>query len=247
MPANDDSTDHDARTNRNPRSDQPHDRTPMPDNPDIPTDDIDPRNRDDDATFTEIKRKTFGGLGQDNIEEIREVTDIESGTSVKEIDVSAYCYCGRPNTVDDTRRCSQCTRICCVHCGAIHNRYVHCRDCAEELYALDRQVFFALYLLDQDTLALEDLVDVELIDGQPVNVILTDAATTLIEHGYIQTTDDETPNTITVDADNPLTPEGREALAVGSQLYGEDDDVEDLEDQLTRQKIAQRHSTNTFR
>lgn len=219
--------------------------------PTMPNDTTDPNDEplDDrlgdlpsESSFDKEILKKLGERGSGVLEHVQKSTDLDTLDEQVDVTTLSFCTCGHPIVeYDPVRRCVSCDAICCTQCRIRHNRYNYCPQCIRRAFSLTRQVFIALYLLDQNTLDLTDLWDAELIDREPVRIVISDAATTLVEHDYIQTDGTPTPTATTrlpLDTDNPLTAQGKEALHIGEQLYGDDTDIADLQEQLEVQNIA---------
>jgi hypothetical protein len=120
----------------------------------------------------------------------------------------------------------ECNELACPLCRLRLHRRCYCPDCAEQAFALDKRVFLSLLFLQKDVLELDDLLHVDTVGDTPVELAIDRAATTLIEHDYVDTETGE------------LTAAGTEALAVGEQLYGEDTDVQSVLQQIRVQEVV---------
>jgi hypothetical protein len=197
-------------------------------------------------TFDKEERHRLGQRGDEHIGHTREQTDLDGMTKVEDVTVTSYCKCGEPVlTVENTYRCCGCDAMCCSNCRLKLTRYNYCPQCARQEYAVDKQTYLTLYLLDKEEMEPADLVTTETVDTELEAVTIDPAATTLLEHSYIQTDDttidQERPAlAAAVDEEEPLTTAGKEALHVGEMLYGDDPDVEALEDELTMKQVTNR-------
>ena len=198
-------------------------------------------------TFDKEERHRLGQRGEEHIGHTREQTDLDGMTKVEDVTVTSYCECGEPVlTVENTYRCCSCDAMCCSNCRIKLTRYNYCPACAQAEYQVDKQVYLTLYLLDKEELEPADLVATEIVDTDLETVTIDPTATTLIERDYIRT--DNTTDTgidrpaivAAIDEDDPLSVAGKEALHVGDMLYGDDPDVEALEEELTLKQVTHR-------
>lgn len=176
-----------------------------------------------------FKKETIRRIGDPDDHVLdRATSTTDPGTMNQQNDVVIHpCKCG--NTVQDftvISQCSLCRQKCCPECRVTLSRQIRCPDCAEQEFHLTKAVFIALYLLDNTT---DDLFHQQIEDT---------AATTLLEHNYVQVEAAGQDGQIRVNPDDPLSVSGKEALHVGEQLYSDDEDVNRLMDELTIQQVA---------
>lgn len=208
----------------------PHDsdESDAPDDKDIPA--------TGSQTFTETTTKRVGDIGDDVYKQVSTTTDPTGMTKTKEIKTTAYCSCGVPiKETPDSYRCSRCTDLCCTVCHVEIGRRKHCQDCAEHEYDLSKPVYLTLLRLDEAVLAPSALVTTATVNGDPVLVPVNDTAATVLDRHYVTV---DTDQSAAIDGDTPLSVQGREALHVGDQLYGDDPDVQELKDDLTLHNAA---------
>lgn len=171
------------------------------------------------------RQRRLGQRGNPIFQRETETTDLDDmrERSVEEV---GACYCGRPVTEESIRRCVACNLVCCESCEVIVRRRVFCQTCAEQGFGLDKPVFINLHLIDQGAITARDLVQIDVDEtGEPVEVRINETARPLIENGYI--TDE-----------GSLTQRGREALHIGRQLFGADDDVQQLMQDMRIEEVA---------
>lgn len=173
-------------------------------------------------------QRRVGERGNPIFGRTRETTDLE-GMRETEVETTGTCYCGRPVTDrEEVRRCVACDLLCCRSCQVVVRRQVACQSCVVRGYGLDKGAFLTLYFLDADLVALDDMVDVVAgPDGTPIEVRVDDAASRLVANGYVAD-------------DGSLTRAGREALSVGEQLYGEEQDVRQAIREARIREVADR-------
>lgn len=207
----------------------------MPD--DHPLDDIDAQ---DPNTFTKEQTIQFGTRGADVWEREETETDLESMTESVEITSISFCNCGISNRINENQqpyRCCSCERIACSECVIEIRRYHYCPDCVQQAYGIDRTTYKALYLLEENVRTVDDLLETDVAEDQVITVRIDDAADTLLDRGYIRTDHDDEDDhrrseAATVDNDRALSAEGREALHIGDELFGNDPDVQELKDEV---------------
>ncbi|AGB36915.1 hypothetical protein [Natronococcus occultus] len=178
-------------------------------------------------TFEQTEQTRVGERGSPVLEEERTATDLASLTETTEQTAVALCTCGAPYTAaPEVHRCVQCDALACPRCVLRLHRRQYCPRCAEHVYELDKRVFLSLLFLQQEVIALEDLLQVETVAEAPVEIAVDHAATVLTNNNYVDTDT------------GTLTPDGQEALHVGKQLYGEDGDVQSVVQQLRVQDVS---------
>lgn len=174
--------------------------------------------------------KRYGSRGSETREARYEDQDLDSlEERVVEVD-DGFCVCGAPLTgsKEEVYRCSSCDILCCHRCE-VEISYSHlCPECAARDYRVDKGVFQLLLLVDHDLITLEDLVTVEELPGDLTEIRVDEAATILVEHGFIS------------DDDSSLTPTGRESLHVGAQIWGDDPDIRELKQNIRVKQVASR-------
>lgn len=182
---------------------------------------------DQDETFDQTDRTRVGERGYPYLEEEQRHTDLDSLDRVTDQIGVAICTCGGPLIDHDhVHRCRECEAIACPRCILrLHRRYV-CPDCAETIYAFDKAVFLRLLSLKHELLALDDLVQVDTIGDEPVEIAVDRAGTIVTEYDYVNTETEQ------------LTPRGQEALTVGKQLYGDDDDIQSVLQTIRVQEVV---------
>ncbi|QLG61949.1 hypothetical protein [Halorarum salinum] len=186
----------------------------------------------DPVTDNTYQKKTTRRIGDPDafvVDDATTTTDV--GTMNQHTDVVIRpCKCGNTEQELSTiSQCSRCTEKCCPKCRITLSRRIRCPDCAEQEFHLTKAVFIALYRLDVHEHGGTDLLE----------QVEHTAAVTLIEHNYIQIEAAvEEDGTLAVDADNPLSVAGKEALHVGEQLYNDDEDVARLKQELIIQQVA---------
>lgn len=188
---------------------------------------------DTDPTDTYEKdiTKRIGPRGSPAFERTHRETDLEDLTTQIEHTTHPICTCGAPlSATGQVYRCCGCELIACRLCIIRLHRYHYCPTCARIEYALDKRIFVSLLFLQHDILKPEDLTTIDTIDDEPVEITIDRAASVLVEHDYL-------------DDDGTLTPEGTEALHVGKQLYGEDDDVQSMLQQIRIREVVNNGGT----
>lgn len=189
-----------------------------------------------DSTFDKETIKRLGQRGTDVIEHEHKRVDPDTMEQGKDVTLLPFCNCGDPiNDLGNVYRCCRCDDIACSNCRIRLTRRTYCPNCATHEYNVSKSVFISLYLLDNNELTAADLFQHHLADT---------AAAALLEHNYLQLDaavhDPEfaEDGAIAIDNDDPLSVTGKEALHVGEQLYGEDEDVNRLMEDLTIQQVA---------
>jgi hypothetical protein len=173
-----------------------------------------------DHDFTKKTVRKFGPRGSPVFEQEEKTTDLENLAERVEQTAVPFCNCGAPiSGTADVYRCCECEMICCTRCEVRLSRRHFCPLCAQRQFALDKRTFLALVFLQQDTLAFEDLFEVTTQAGDVIEIGIDGAADAIVAQGYLAD-------------DGTLSDQGREALHVGHQLYGEDEDVQAVLDQL---------------
>jgi hypothetical protein len=177
--------------------------------------------------FTKDTIKKFGPRGSPIFEREQKTTDLEDLAERVEATAVPFCTCGAPITgTAEVYRCCTCDLICCQRCHIELSRWHYCPTCARHRFDLDKRTFLSLVLLDHDRLAPDDLVTVTADPmGEIFEVDVDATATALVANDYL--TDD-----------GELAPEGKEALHVGQQLYGDDADIQAVMDQLRLQAVV---------
>lgn len=186
----------------------------------------------DPGTDDIFQKKTTRRIGDPDasvVDDATTTTDV--GTMNQRTDVVLHpCKCG--NTEQELSvisQCSRCTQKCCPQCRITISRRIHCPDCAEQAFHLNKAVFIALYVLDTTELDGTDLFQ----------QVEHTAAVTLLERNYIQIEAGiDEDGALAINTDNPLSVAGKEALHVGEQLYSDDEDVEQFIADLTIQQVA---------
>jgi hypothetical protein len=140
------------------------------------------------------------------------------------------CTCGAPRDPGQIFRCCSCELTACPLCLIRVRRHHYCPTCARREYVLDKHVFVSLLSLQHDLLNPEDLIQIETVAGAPTDVTIDRAATVLVEHDYLDDSGD-------------LTPAGQEAYFVGKKLYGEDDDIRSMLQQLRIKEVVDHGGT----
>jgi hypothetical protein len=174
--------------------------------------------------------KRFGERGALDVEQTLKQVDLDTLTEHTEEVCQVFCNCGAPlKAVDDTYpvyRCASCDNLSCQLCVIRHSRYHYCPTCLKFGF-LDKHAYLALLLIDHDLMAPDELVTIETFGEEPVEVTVDPAANTLLEADYIA-------------EDENLTPQGKEALAIGHQLFGEDADIQSVRHRIRIQEVADR-------
>lgn len=178
--------------------------------------------------FSKDTIKKFGPRGAEFYERTEQTTDLDALSSRVEETALPFCTCGRQLAgTGDVYRCCDCEVICCEHCHVALSRWHYCPTCARRRFELDKRTFLALVFLDRDLLTLDDLVDVVAHEGEVLEVAVDAATDVVVGNQY-------------VDADGGLSPAGKEAMAVGRQLYGDDGDVTTVLEQLRLRDVVAR-------
>lgn len=169
-----------------------------------------------DETFAKETVKRFGARGSPVFEQEEKHVDLDRGRIRTEQTGVPICTCGAPLTATgQVYRCCSCELIGCPRCVIRLHRRHFCPTCAQQEYALDKHVVVSLLFIKHDVLEPDDLTQVETAGDSPVAITVDHAADPFVDNGYVEETGE-------------LTTDGREALAVGKQLYGEDEDVRSL-------------------
>lgn len=170
----------------------------------------------------------YGTIGSEVAHDKIEMIDPKTGITVTKELVTTQCSCGRGAIdTDDIWRCTNpyCLMRICPKCQIRWSRQSYCKHCAESMWQLDKQVFFALWFISKDIRDPEDFIRTELQDDVPVEITVDRAATILHERDYLA-------------EGGGLSPQGQEALSVGEKIYEEDDDVQSLENKWKIRKVA---------
>lgn len=174
--------------------------------------------------------KRFGERGALDVERTLKRVDLDTLTEEIEEVCQIFCNCGAPIKEQDdyyqVYRCASCNNLSCQLCVIRHSRNHYCPTCLKVGF-LDKHSYLALLLIDHRLLTPDDLVTVETFADEPIEVTVDPAAETLFEADYL--TDD-----------GGLTPQGKEALAIGHQLFGEDDDIQSVRQRIRIQEVADR-------
>lgn len=179
-----------------------------------------------EGAYTEYVVKKYGDRGSGKAYEKRETTDPETMTTVTEETVTAHCLCGHATVNEENVYwCVQCDRRACPDCEVRWSRQTFCPECAKRKWAIQKPVFYALWMVDKGVKEVDDLVDMRFQDGEAVEIAVDHRAAILHELDYIA-------------EDGTLSPEGQEALSVGEELYSDDDDVQALEDKHRILEVA---------
>lgn len=177
-------------------------------------------------TYNTKTTRRIGNPDPTAIDTARTTTDVGNMDKREEV-VIHPCKCGNTEaTLDAVTQCTDCGDRCCPECRITLSRRIRCPDCTEEEFHLNKAVFIALYLLDNAT---DDLFHQHIEDQ---------AATTLLEHSYVQVEAADHNGQIQITPDDPLTVAGKEALHVGEQLYGDDEDVAEIIEDNVIQQVA---------
>lgn len=173
-----------------------------------------------DSDFTKKTVKKFGPRGSPVFEQEEKTTDLDDLAERVEQTAVPFCTCGAPITgTPEVYRCCDCELICCQRCQIALRRRHYCPTCARRQFDLDKRTFLTLVGLQHETLTPDDLLSVTTQAGDVVEVTIDPAADVVVEHDYLAD-------------DGTLSARGREALHVGQQLYGDDDDIQSVLDQL---------------
>lgn len=176
--------------------------------------------------FSKKTVKKFGARGSPVFEQEEKTTDLADLDERVEQTAVPFCECGA-RLAGEVYRCCQCEIISCGRCHVERSRYNYCPTCARRQFGLDKRTFLSLVFLDHGVMAPDDLLTITTHDGEVLDLVIDPAADTLVEHDYL--TDEGT-----------LSAAGKEALAVGHQLYGDDRDIRAVRDQLRLQEVATR-------
>lgn len=181
----------------------------------------------DDTEFTKKTVKKFGPRGSPVFEQEERTIDLEDlGERIEQTAVP-FCTCGAPiTTTAEVYRCCDCELLACQRCRIALSRRHYCPMCARRRYALDKRTYLTLVCLQHATLTPDDLVTVTTQAGEIIEIDVDPAVTPVVEHGYLED-------------DGSLSAQGREALHVGRQLYGEDADIQSVLDQLRVADVVQ--------
>lgn len=176
--------------------------------------------------FSKKTIKKFGPRGSPVFEQEEKTTDLgDLGERIEQTAVP-FCNCGASITaMEEVYRCCDCELICCQRCHIRLSKRHYCPTCARNRFALDKRTFLSLVFLQHGRLEPDDLVEVDTLDDDVIEVAIDPAADALVEHDYLADT-------------GGLSPEGKEALHVGRQLYGDDGDVQAVMDRLTLQEVV---------
>ena len=206
------------------------------------TDDIDPSDIPDPIepdTFEKSITHKFGQRGENVWNETEEQTDLDGMGKKKTVTLRAFCNCGTSITdPDELYRCCSCDEFACENCRFELSRRTYCPDCIREAYGVRRKVFFTLYLLHKGLLDREDLVHAQAPEPDMLDIEINDAATTLVENGFIRL--DDTDDAAAISDDDPLSADGKQALHIGEKLYDGNPDVEEFKEQVAIQAAAER-------
>jgi DNA-directed RNA polymerase subunit RPC12/RpoP len=192
----------------------------------------------DDDVFEKHRVVRMGELGDDIVEKEHEEMDFDEMKERVEVVAFQVCQCGDTlDTPTDGYKCANCTKLACPECRIKISRYNYCPDCVRKRFGVTRDLYIALYLLDQGTIKPVDLVGAGAVGGDIAPVDMGDTAATLLDRGLVRT-DDTSPMSAAFGDDDPLTGEAKEVLKAGEKLYGDDPDIEELERKITIQQIA---------
>lgn len=179
--------------------------------------------------FTKKTVKKFGARGSPVFEQEQKTTDLDELEERVEQTTVPFCECGHPILTEsgDVFRCTNCELLCCTTCHIEVSKRVLCPTCSRRLYGIGKRTYLSLIFLDHDLMAPDDLVQVTTQAGEVIELTIDTAADVLVEHDYL--TDD-----------GRLSPEGKEALAVGHQLYRDDGDIQRVMEQIRLQEVITR-------
>lgn len=170
--------------------------------------------------FTKKTIKKFGARGSPVYEQAEQTTDLDDLSERIEETAVPFCTCGRVlATLTEVARCSVCELLCCGACRISISKMVHCPTCARQRFDLDKRLFLALVFLEHGQLAPDDLVQVTTHEGEVLDITIDPATGPVLDHGYLT-------------EEGGLSATGREAVAVGKAVYGDDPDVQGVLDQL---------------
>jgi len=177
--------------------------------------------------FSKKTVKKFGPRGSPVFEQEQKTTDLETLQERVDQTTVPFCECGAPITAtDEVYRCSDCDLLCCNRCHIELSRWQYCPTCARRRFGLDKRTFLALVFLQHDRMGLDDLVTVTTDpDGTVIELEFDAIADTLVEYEYL--TDD-----------GNLSPDGLEALSVGRRLYGGDQDIQAVLEQIRLKEVV---------
>lgn len=180
--------------------------------------------------FTKDTIKKFGPRGSPVFEREQKKTDLDELSSRTETTAIPFCTCGAQITAAPTvYRCCSCELICCERCQIRHSKHSYCPTCARRQYDLDKRTFLALVFLQHGHLVPDDLVAVTTVADEPVEITIDTAVDALLRNNYLA--DDEA---------RTLSSAGQEALHVGHQLYGDDEDVQAIMNQIKINEVSSR-------
>ncbi|NUC70713.1 hypothetical protein HTZ84_00025 [Haloterrigena sp. SYSU A558-1] len=177
-------------------------------------------------SFTEVNRVSLSQRGTLDLEDQETRTDLDTGTEIHEATIP-ICKCGREITEDDRKyRCVQCDDPACPVCHVRINPGHYCPWCAEQRYMLDKYVYLSLYYLKKGIVQIDDFLQVDAVAGEPAEIAVDRAASVMTEMDYVDTETGE------------VTPQGRDALSVGSRLYGDEPDIQQIKTEIRVAEVA---------
>lgn len=179
--------------------------------------------------FSKKQATKFGARGAETYGEEEKTIDTDGlSETVERIDYP-FCRYGHPilTAPGDVYTCVNCDCRCCENCYVEISRHVLCVTCGQLIYGLDKTAYLTLIFLDHDLMSPDDLIEVTTLAGEVIEIEIDTAAETLVEHGYLT-------------EDGGLSPEGKEALAVGGQIFGDDGDVQRVREQIRIQEVVDR-------
>lgn len=178
--------------------------------------------------FDRERQKRFGERGNPIFEREQQTTDVEE-MKERTVETFGFCYCGDPITDrSDVYRCVACDLICCQSCRVQITNQTFCSTCVQQGYDLNKQTFLQLYLVSKDLVSVEDLIEIRTgPDGDVLDLEIDEAVTPLLVNGYLA-------------EDESLTPFGQEALEAGRQLYGDDNDIAQIMQEVRIEEVADR-------
>lgn len=178
-------------------------------------------------TFEKDIVKKFGPRGSSVFEREQKTTDLDGMSERVEQTAQPFCTCGAPiTTTPEVYRCCRCELICCQRCHVELSRRNFCPDCAQWQFDLDKRTFLSLVFIHHDLMAPDALIDITTQGGEVIEIQIDETADALFLNDYLT-------------EDGALSPQGREALHVGNQIFGDDGDVQSVMEQIQIKKVVE--------
>lgn len=180
--------------------------------------------------YSKTKEKRFGERGDINYQKETRKTNLETMEEVEVETKVPFCNCGRPIMTDvgDVARCVECNQVACASCAITWGRYQYCPVCIRRAYSLDKHTYLALVFIERGLITADDLLDVTVDSaGEVFDVEIDAAAGAMLDHHYL------------TDAGG-LSANGKEALHLGQEVFGQDGDVQAVLDRIRLQEVVDR-------